>query len=243
MRTSKYLRLFFALFVVCFCLKAYAEECGCGGSETDWKRLLQDNKEFIHNPKYAKERARLADGQNPAYAILSCSDSRVPPEIIFDQGLGDLFVARVAGNIADQVVVDSLEFAVTTWDVTTLIVMGHTSCGAVEGALARLRENNGRIDSVQGDHLYAVLVPIEIAIVKSGIDIWASNALELATRANVAYAVKQLIKRSSGIKHALKDGQIIIVGAEYHLRSGKVKELFMVNQCGYSYDSDWNLPK
>lgn len=232
-------RFFLAIFLAFFGLEAAASTC----SDCDWNKLLRENEEFVHNPKYAKERARLVNGQNPHYVILSCSDSRVPPEIVFDQGLGDLFVARVAGNVVDSVVVDSIEFAVGTWDVTTLVVMGHTHCGAVEGALARLRKHHGNIDRPQGDHLNAVLIPIETAIVKAGIDIYAPNALELATRANVAYSVKQLLKRSPPILKAVKDRQIIIVGAEYSLKTGKVKELFTVDQCGYSYDCGWDLPK
>jgi carbonic anhydrase len=162
----------------------------------------------------------------------------VPPEIIFGETkLGELFVARIAGNTVDTIVVDSIEFAVTTWDVNTVVVLGHTSCGAVEGALARLRQNNGKVDYVHGDHLLAVLIPIEKAIVKAGIDIYAPDALKLATRANIANSAKLLIKRSPRIAKALKDDQIIIVGAEYSLKSGRVKELFTIDQSHFHSSS------
>lgn len=232
MHLFKSLPLFLATFIAFCNVEATASHC----SDCDWNKLLMENKKFIHNQKYAKERAGLVAGQNPHYVILSCSDSRVPPEIIFQQGLGDLFVARIAGNVVDTVVIDSIEFAVGTWDVTTVVVMGHTSCGAVEGALARLRKNHGKIDHLNGDHLNAVLIPIETAIVKSGIDIYAPNALESATKANVEYSVQQLLKRSPAIAKAVKDGQIIIVGSQYKLKSGRVEQLFIVNQHGYNHD-------
>lgn len=241
MQLLKSFGFFLAIFVTLFGVEASASHCS--KSDSDWNKLLLDNQEFVRNPKYARQRARLVDGQNPSYVILSCSDSRVPPELVFDQGLGDLFVARIAGNVVDTVIVDSIEFAVGTWDVTTVVVMGHTSCGAVEGALARLRENNGVVDRLQGDHLNAVLIPIEKAIVKAGIDIYASNALKLSLKANVAYSVRQLLKRSPAITQAVADGQIIIVGAEYSLKSGKVHELFTFDQGGYTYEHGWVLPK
>lgn len=226
MNFFKNLPLFMATFIALYGVDVAASHC----PDCDWNKLLKENEKFVDNPKYAKEREGLLRGQNPRYVILSCSDSRVPPEIIFEQGLGDLFVARVAGNVADPVVIDSIEFAVGHYDVTTLIVMGHTHCGAVEGALARLRKNHGKIDHIEGDHLNAVLIPIETAIIKAGIDIYGSDALELAIKANVAYVVKQLLKRSPVISKAVKDGQIIIVGAEYRLKSGRVEQLFIVEQ-------------
>lgn len=232
MRSLKNLSCFLATFIVFCGMEVSASHC----SDCDWEKLLAANKEFVNNPEFAQERAGLVKGQNPHYVILSCSDSRVPPEIIFEQGLGDLFVARIAGNVVDTIVVDSIEFAVTTWDVTTLIVLGHGNCGAVEGALARLRKNHGKIDHIQGDHLLAVLIPIETAIVEAGIDIYAPNALELSIKANVKYSVKQLLKRSPRILKAVQDGQIIIVGAEYRLKSGRVEQLFIVNQNDHNCD-------
>jgi carbonic anhydrase len=240
MYLTNYIKIFFAILVTFFGIEgsaAHPHFC----ADCDWLKLLKDNEAFIHNPEYARERAPLVDGQNPSYVILSCSDSRVPPELVFQQGLGDLFVARIAGNVVDTIVVDSIEFAVGTWDVTTVVVMGHTSCGAIEGALARLREHHGKIDEPRGDHLNAVLIPIEKAIVKAGINIYGPNALEQATKANVAYSVKQLLKRSPAITKAVKDRQIIIVGSEYSLKSGRVRELFVVDHRGYTYDPCWDL--
>lgn len=231
MRLFKNFGLFLALSLSFVGLEAsHSSSSSSDCPECDWHKLQKDNLRFVKDPKYARQRAALVDGQNPAYVILSCSDSRVPPEIVFEQELGDLFVTRVAGNTLDTIVVDSIEFAVHTWDVTTLIVMGHSKCGAVEGALARLRTNGCVIDRVEGDHFLAVLIPIEKAIVKAGIDIYAPDALELSIKANVDYVVKQLLKRSPLIRNAVREGQIIIVGAEYSLKSGKVEELFVVER-------------
>lgn len=195
----------------------------------NWHTLQHGNQQFIDNPKYAQQRAQTAKGQNPPYVVLSCADSRTPPELIFNQGLGKIFCPRVAGNTAGDQVIDSIEFAVNTWDVNTVVVLGHESCGAVVGALERLKKNNGKIDHSNGT-LYAVLIPIEKAIIKSGIDIYAKDALEQSIKANVSYTARQLIKKSPDIAKALKTGQIVIIGAVYSLKSGKVHQLFVIDK-------------
>lgn len=208
-----------------------ASDCGCGcGSQHDWHSLLKSNRKFVKSPKYAHQRRATAPGQNPAYVVLSCSDSRTPPELIFDQGLGKIFCPRVAGNTAGNQVIDSIDFAVKTWDVTTVVVMGHTRCGAVIGAVERLRANGGVIDPDNGI-LNAVLIPIERAILDAGIDIYGPHAVEESTRANVAYVARQLIEKSTVIANALEGGQIIIVGSIYSVSTGEVEELFVLDNC------------
>lgn len=222
---------FLALMIMIFsgAWVSAAADSGCG-SKDGWHSLQRSNRKFIRSRKYARQRRATANGQNPAYVVLSCSDSRTPPEIIFNRGLGKIFCPRVAGNTAGDQVIDSIEFAVKTWDVTTVVVMGHDNCGAVVGALERLRLNNGVIDPENGI-LNAVLIPIEKAIVAAGIDIYGPNALEESIKANVAYAANQLILRSEVIARAVQDGQIIIVGSVYNLRTGKAKELFIIDNC------------
>lgn len=234
MNALKIVRLFLAMLLVSIGLQAGCHDC----PEFGWHKLQRDNNKFINNPKYFKQRAEAVKGQNPPYVILSCSDSRVPPEIIFNQGIGDIFAVRVAGNVTDAVVVDSIEFAVGTWDVNTLIVMGHTDCGAVTGALNRLRRNHGKIDRPRGDHLNAVLIPIETAIIEARIDIYAHDALEQATRANISYQARQLLKRSPVIRKAVATGQIIIVGSEYVLATGRAEQLFIIDRC--NHESVWD---
>ena len=202
-------------------------ECG---SKADWRFLQRANREFIENPKYIRQRKQTARGQNPAFVVLSCADSRTTPEFIFNAKIGEIFCPRVAGNTAGLQVVDSCAFAVKTWDVTTVVVMGHEHCGAVVGALEHLKRNGGVIDPENGI-FNAVLIPIEVAIIKAGINIYGPNALEESIRANVAYAANQLITQSTIIANAVRNGQIIIVGSVYSLKTGKAKELFIIDKC------------
>lgn len=225
-------KLFLMLFMMAFSgmqSQVMASGCECG-SQHDWHCLERFNKNFIKNPKYIEQRRETAQGQNPAYVVLSCADSRTPPELIFDQGLGSIFCPRVAGNTAGDQVIDSIAFAVNTWDVTTVVVMGHEHCGAVVGALERLRENGGVVDPENGI-FNAVLIPIERAIVDAGIDIYGPNALKESIRANVEYVANQLMDKSEIISDAVHSGQIIIVGAIYSLETGKARELFIIDNC------------
>lgn len=220
---------FLMLLLIVFSNTGIEARCNCG-SEHDWHALQKANKVFVNNPKYIHQRENTAPGQNPAYVVLSCADSRTPPELIFNQGLGIIFCPRVAGNTAGDQVIDSIAFAVNTWDVTTVVVMGHTKCGAVMGALERLRKNGGVIDPEDGI-FNAVLIPIEKAILAEGVDIYGPNALEESTKANVRYVANRLIEKSAIIRNALGDGQIVIVGSIYNVSSGKVEELFILDNC------------
>lgn len=225
---SKFFSILFLLVFSSTWVQAISNfECG---SKSDWHYLQKSNRTFIKNPKYIKQRNKTARGQNPTFVVLSCSDSRTPPELIFNQRLGRIFCPRVAGNTAGDQVIDSIAFAVHTWDVTTVVVMGHERCGAVIGALERLRLNGGVIDRENGI-LNAVLIPVEKAIVAAGIDIYGPNALEESTVANVVYVTNQLITKSKIISEALRNGQIIIVGSVYSLETGKARELFIIDSC------------
>ena len=197
-------------------------------SDDTWERLLESNNKFVNNQSYYKERIKLVDAQNPCSIILSCSDSRVIPEIIFQQGPGKIFTVRVAGEVADNVVVDTIEYAINHFDSTIIVVMGHTECGAVIGALKQLKENNGNIPISKDvtDHINAVLIPIEKAIKAANIDIYAPDSLSLSIKANILYVAEELMKKSSIITNAIKRGKIQLIGAEYSLKTGKVTKLF-----------------
>lgn len=190
-----------------------------------WQALQKGNENFIINKTFTKQRDKTAAAQNPTAIILSCADSRVPAELIFNQGVGQMFTVRVAGQVVDDVVIDTIEFAVKTFNPKILIVMGHSNCGAVDGALGRLRKNKGKIIKPTKPHLDAVLIPIEHAIKNSKIDINAPDALELATNANVCYIVKQLIANSKTIANAVKNKKLEIIHAHYDLQSGKVTKI------------------
>lgn len=221
-RAMKYMVMLAVIFTNVGFLGAH---CGCNQDNSVWEELRAGNREFVKSPKYAKQRKPLVNKQDPNAVILSCADSRVTPELIFSQKLGELFVVRSAGQVTDDVVVDTIEFAVRTYDPSVLVVMGHTDCGAVMGALARLRKNGGVIDKQNG-HLLAVLIPIEKAIVASGMDIYAPDAFEQATRVNVQYIAGQLVNQSKPIADAVASGKLLLVGALYKLGSGEVCEYF-----------------
>lgn len=216
----------FIICVIAFVMYKYITVTNTSTSTTNWHTLMRANAAFVKNHKYAKKRALLHNTQNPSCIVLSCADSRVPPELIFNQTLGKLFVVRVAGGIVDNVIVDSIEFAAKTFNVSLIIVLGHTNCGAVEGAVKHLQANNGTPDIPHG-HFGAVLIPIERAIIDAGIDVLRTpNALQQATHANIHYAARNLIAESEYIKNAIKEGKLSVIGAEYCLSSGKVTQLF-----------------
>jgi carbonic anhydrase len=127
------------------------------------------------------------------------------------------------------VVIDSIEYAVSHFDAHIIVVLGHCDCGAVAGALKHLQKNGGATDK-PCNHLCAVLIPIEQAIVQENIDVHASNALEKSIEAQVKYSANQLMVHSPRIYDAVQNGQIMIVGAQYFLNSGKVEELFTISQ-------------
>ena len=213
------------LFLTIFC--ASIDTLCVLSSDDTWEQLLESNNKFVDNKHFSKERIKLVKSQNPCCIILSCSDSRVPPEIIFQQGLGKVFTVRVAGEVADNVVVDTIEYAINHFDSTIIVVMGHAECGAVIGALKQLKENNGNIPTeVETDHINAVLIPIEKAIIAANIDIYAPDAVSLSVKANVRYVAEQLMQKSPVITESINSGKIKLIGAEYSLATGKVTKLF-----------------
>ena len=182
-------------------------------------RLMSGNQRYmrgdlIHPNQSPDHRRALRDGQTPFAAILGCADSRVPPDIIFDQGLGDLFVTRVAGNIIDKSVLGSLEFAVLMLDVPLIMVLGHAACGAVEA-------------TITGEVLAGPLLPITQAI-RPSVD-HVKNApgdlLDNAIKANVCRVVDQLKSCQSIMAGRIASGQIMAVAAYYDLDSGRVEIL------------------
>lgn len=160
-------------------------------------------------------------GQFPFAAILGCIDSRVPPELVFDTGLGDVFSARVAGNIVDDTLLGSLEFATQVAGARAIVVLGHTECGAVKGAC----------DGVRLGHLDAVIGGIAPAVAASRADVPAphdgKNPAFVAhvTQANVRLQAKALTERSPILAKRVADGQLAIVAALYDVSSGQVRFL------------------
>ena len=182
---------------------------------------MEGNKRFVemklHYPNQSMERrAEVAEGQKPFAAILSCSDSRVPAEIVFDQGLGDLFLVRVAGNIVNDALIASLEFSTQVLGTPLVMVMGHTKCGAVEATL-KVVEKGGSLPG----HLNTLTEAIKpAAILSQG---QAGTWLDNAIKANVIMVVGQLKSAEPILAELIREGQLKIVGAIYNLDSGMVE--------------------
>lgn len=159
----------------------------------------------------AERRAEVAKGQHPFAAILSCSDSRVPLEVIFDQGLGDLFVVRLAGNILNDAALGSLEYAVEHLGVKLIMVLGHERCGAVAATI-----KGGEVSGPIGSLVKAIQPAVDKVKNQPG------DLVENAVRANVAMVVQQLKSSSPILAELVKQGELTIDGAVYDLDDGKV---------------------
>jgi len=183
------------------------------------QKLIDGNRRYVdaklsHPNQTAQRRTEVAKGQHPFAAILSCSDSRVPPEIIFDQGLGDLFVVRVAGNILDDAALASLEYAVDHLGVKYIMVLGHERCGAVEATL-KGGEAHGHIGSL----VKAIQPAVDKAKNQPG------DPLANAVRANVAMVVQLLKSSAPMLGKLVKKGDLTVAGAVYDLDNGVVSIL------------------
>ena len=179
------------------------------------QRLLEGNQRFtqhhLQHPDQSESRVlELTQAQHPFATVLSCADSRVTAEIIFDQGLGDIFDVRVAGNIATPAVVGSIEYAVALLETPLLMVLGHERCGAVTAAV-----DNGPLPGAMGTFVDAILPAIKPVKGQSG------DAVDNAVTANVRYQVDQLMQ-SQLIRDRRASGQLHIVGARYDLDTGTV---------------------
>lgn len=192
------------------------------------KKLQKGNQAFVDgkitHPNLSKERRlQLVSGQKPPAIIVSCSDSRVPPEFVFDQGLGDLFVVRVAGNIINKDNLASIEFAIANLNSHLILVLGHEACGAVGAAV-----NTPKGKSLGSASLDALAEAIRADIISGGMSIPATPvkaSLDPFIRANVKGVMDGLTRRSAIIAEAVKSGKVLIVPAFYSLQTGGVSLL------------------
>jgi len=187
------------------------------------RRLMHGNARFVkshitHHALTIKEsREALAKGQSPYAIILSCSDSRVPPEIIFDETLGQLFVVRVAGNVIDPVVLGSIEYAVQHLGSTLIMVLGHEGCGAVAAAYDASGKPEGNVGAVIEPILPAVKKAKDTMKGKS-----RTQQVEAAIDFNVDLVAGNLTVQSPVVKEYVDRGAVKIVKGKYHLRHGDV---------------------
>lgn len=164
----------------------------------------------------AERRQELAKGQNPRAVVLSCSDSRVPPEHVFDQQLGEVFVVRTAGNVADKVALGSIEYAVEHLGTPVIVVLGHRSCGAVK-ATVEAHKTHAHVHGNIGE----IVKLVEPAVAQAE-KAKAPDLLNASIDANASIEAKALVKKSPVIAELVKDGRVKIVTAIYDLETGKV---------------------
>ncbi len=183
------------------------------------KKLKEGNNRFVsskmvHPDETVQRRKELQSGQHPFVAILSCSDSRVPPEIIFDQGLGDLFEIRNAGNVLDDHVIGSIEYAVVHAGVNLVVVMGHEDCGAVKATIANAHDS--------------VFIESLVQSIEPALKVSCGNGKELidnVVKNHVEMTVKKIVSSDPIIADAVKNKGLKVIPAIYHLGSGKVEFL------------------
>jgi carbonic anhydrase len=184
--------------------------------------VSESNASLTHD-----RRAELASGQQPFAIILGCSDSRVPAEIVFDQGLGDLFVIRVAGNIVAPSQVGSVEFAASRYGSRLVVVLGHSQCGAILATLDELRKPSAD----QSPNLRSIVDrvrPSVEALLATGLRHDVNALIEQAVRANIRASADHLRHGSQVLEQLIRDEGLMVVGAEYSLESGEV-DFFDVN--------------
>ena len=186
-----------------------------------WASLVAGNKRFVAGKPRAYSvvslRRKLASGQHPNVIVLSCSDSRVSPELVFDQSLGDLFVVRTAGNVADPVDLGSIEYAVEHIQSPVLVVLGHQKCGAVTAACSG--------DKMPSRNLDAIVDKIGPAVAQAKTYAKPDGLIESAVKENVRRSAQDLLANSEIVREAVKAGKLTVIEAEYHLDSGEVVRL------------------
>lgn len=196
--------------------------------EAALQRLMDGNKRFLNNqsqhPNRCEEtRKALLEGQKPYAVVLSCSDSRVPVEIIFDAGFGELFVVRTAGHTLSEEVVGSIEYAVQALDVKLVMILGHSKCGAVQSAISYSKKKD--LDG-ESDNLKLILEHIQPAIEKTASCCESDECyLDEVIKSNVKYQVSQLIKKDRYIAALLKLNAIKVVAANYNMETAEVELL------------------
>lgn len=197
-------------------------------SEQALQRLKEGNQRFVDGEVTASktlshaQRAEIAQGQNPFAIILGCSDSRVPAEMVFDQGLGDLFVIRVAGNIVAPSQVGSVEFAAQQYDCSVVVVLGHTHCGAIQATIDVLTHPEKRSSGNLLSIVNRVRPSVEI-LMQTELKDDLEKLSKHAVRSNVFASVNQLRHGSAVLEQLIAQGKLKIVGAEYSLETGKVE--------------------
>jgi carbonic anhydrase len=193
-----------------------------------WQDLMAGNKRFAEGKTAVRDvvaaRARTAPVQHPYVMVLCCADSRLSPELIFDQNIGDLFVVRTAGNVADPIALGSLEYAVEHLDSRMLVVLGHEKCGAVSATLSGA--------AMSTENLTALVRKIKPGVDKLKGLVQGETLMNLAVEANVHHSAADVIKDSPIIRHEVARGKFTVAKAVYNLATGEVRRI------GGNFDED-----
>lgn len=207
-----------------------------------WQRLRAGNDKFVrgepaHPSQNAARRAELTAAQHPHTVIFGCSDSRVAAEIIFDQGLGDVFVVRTAGHVLDTTVIGSIEYGVNVLGASLVVVLGHDSCGAVAAAAHTLATGEQ-----QGGFVRAVVDRVIPSIVNitsgdPGTDMAALSDPGVLRREHVKHTVGMLHGYSAGLASAVAEGRCAVVGVEYDLSDGAAQLIHVLGEVGEEPDT------
>jgi carbonic anhydrase len=191
------------------------------------QRLRDGNRRFVANVRShdslagEARRVEVAAGQEPFAIILGCSDSRVPAEIVFDQGLGDLFVIRVAGNIVAPSQIGSVEFAAERYGTRLVVVLGHSQCGAILATIEELK----RPTTNQSRNLHSIVDRVRPSVeplLRTELQRDPDGLVRDAVRANVCFSASHLRHGSDILEHLIENDGLIVVGAEYSLETGVV---------------------
>jgi carbonic anhydrase len=196
-------------------------------AQTAYERLKEGNRRFVLNDCLGDStlgharRIATVQKQNPFAIILGCSDSRVPAELVFDQGIGDLFVIRVAGNIVAPSLIGSVEFAASRFNTKLVIVLGHSQCGAISATLEELL-TPGKTGSKNLHSIVDRVRPSVECLLTTDLKNDHAALLRQATRANVQRSVDQLRHGSDILENLIQHEGLMVIGAEYSLESGEV---------------------
>lgn len=200
-------------------------------AQSAWNLLSLGNRNFVsgtpaHPRQDAELRKELANEQAPFAALFGCSDSRLSAEMIFDVGLGDLFVVRNAGQVIAETILGSLEFAVEVLKVPLILVLGHDECGAIKSSISA---HAGKLQS-QGEFINNLVQRIQPTIEKSLAD--GKKSLAEITHRHIQETIGELVERSKLISSYIESGRLAVVGAEYRLAEGKVSMVSALGPVG-----------
>ncbi len=195
-----------------------------------WKSLKEGNQRFIagkslHPSQGVVDRERLADGQHPRAVLFGCADSRVAAEIIFDQGLGDMFVVRTAGHVVDSSILGSIEYGVALLDVPLIIILGHDKCGAVKATLDSLESGN-----LPGGYIRDLVERVTPSVLSARRD--GFHAVDEFEARHVEETGSLLMQRSRIIADKVNAGEVAIVGLTYKLSDGTARLRGVIGDIG-----------